>query len=82
VLERYKQRHETIEPWMESRNSGVAAIYGSKLDLQIGRAKVEFRTVNGRHPGKLRVVVLYADASRYYLGEKWKTMDMQLQQET
>ena len=30
VLERYKMGHERIESWMESRMSGLAAIYGSK----------------------------------------------------
>jgi len=53
-----------------------------KVDLQIDPAKVEFRTVNGRHSGTLRIVVFYADASRHCLGEEWKTMDMQLQEET
>jgi VWFA-related protein len=30
VLERYKQMHEKIESWLESRFSGLAAIYASK----------------------------------------------------
>jgi VWFA-related protein len=53
-----------------------------RVDLQIDPTQVEFRTVNDRHAGQLRIVLFYADASRHSLGEDWQNMDMQLREET
>jgi hypothetical protein len=59
--------------------SGAARI---EVNFQIDAERIAFRPVNGRHTGKLRIAIFYADAKRKYLGEEWRTVDLQLREET
>jgi hypothetical protein len=49
-----------------------------KVDLQIDAEKVRFKMVDDRHSGRLYITVFYADANGSYLGETWKTMNLEL----
>jgi VWFA-related protein len=65
--------------------AGVTDAAGSpqiKVDLQIDPGTIAFKTTDGRHTVRLRIVIFYADSNRRNLGEDWKTMDLNLQEET
>jgi len=53
-----------------------------RADLRIDSRNIRFRTANGRQTGKLRIAIFCADAKGNYVGEDWKTLDMNLQEET
>ncbi len=53
-----------------------------RVDLQVDPAGVRFRTVNDRHAGELRITIFYSDPKGRLLGEEWKTMEMNLLEET
>jgi len=53
-----------------------------KVDLEIDPKTIGFKTSDGRHAARLRIVVFYADSNSRYLGQDWKTMDLNLQEET
>lgn len=53
-----------------------------KIDLSIHPATNGFTTINGLHTAKLRIAIFYADAHQNFLGEDWKTMDLQLQEDS
>jgi VWFA-related protein len=53
-----------------------------KVDLIIDATTVAFKTVNDRHVAKLRIAVFALDSKENLVGEDWKTMNLQLQQET
>lgn len=68
-----------IETGISAAGSGQKQI---DVTLNIDISAVGFRTVNGRHTGRLRVVVYYADGRRNYLGEDWKNVDLKLLEDT
>lgn len=68
-----------IDTAMSTTAGGQAQI---NVGLQIDAARVGFREVNGRHMGKLRIAIFYADAKRNYLGEDWKNVDLRLLEDT
>jgi VWFA-related protein len=53
-----------------------------KAELRIDSRSVAFKNVNDLHTGKLRIALFCADSKGNYLGEDWKTLDMNLQEET
>lgn len=53
-----------------------------RVDLQIGPEKVGFKMVDLRHVARLRIAIFYADANGNYLGDSWKTLDMDLPEES
>ncbi|MBZ5497242.1 MAG: VWA domain-containing protein [Acidobacteriia bacterium] len=53
-----------------------------KVDLQIDPEKVGFKMVDLRHVGRLRIAIFYADANGNSLGDDWKTVDMELQEDS
>lgn len=50
--------------------------------LQIDAKRLGFRSVDGRHTDRLRIVIYYADGRRNYLGEEWKNLDLRLLEDT
>lgn len=52
------------------------------VNLNVDPSTVGFRTVDTLRTGKLRIAVFYADAKQHYLGEEWKTLDLNLHEET
>ncbi len=52
------------------------------VNLRIDPARIEFKQVNGRHTGRLRVVLFYADGKGNFLGEDWKNVDFRLLEDT
>ena len=65
-----------------SKMTGADGLTRLKVDLLIDPAPVEFKTVNGLHAARLRITVFYADAKASYLGQDWKTLDLQLQEDS
>ncbi len=53
-----------------------------KVDLNVNPGKLRLLDVNGRHVGKLRVTVFYANPRGQYLGDVWKKVDLNLREET
>jgi VWFA-related protein len=52
-----------------------------KVDVQIDPKTIKFKSSNGRHIARLRIAVFYG-RYRQSFGEDWKTMDLNLQEET
>lgn len=52
------------------------------IDLVIDPEKVGFRMVDDRHLARLYIVTFYADARGNLLGELWKTMNLDLPEES
>ncbi len=52
------------------------------VDLKIEASQVPFETVNGLHKGKLYVTIFSGDSKGRTLGDEWKTMEMNLREET
>ena len=52
------------------------------IDLVIDPEKVGFRMVDDRHLARLYIVTFYADAQGNLLGELWKTMNLDLPEES
>jgi VWFA-related protein len=53
-----------------------------RVDLQIDCTKVTLKPVEGRHAGKLRVTIFYADGKGNYLGGEWKLVTLRLLENT
>jgi len=53
-----------------------------RVDLQIDPSSVVFKTINDRHTGQVRVTIFYSDSKGRLLGEQWRTLDMNLREET
>ena len=53
-----------------------------RVDLQIAPDDIDLTVINGVHTGKLRATVFYADHAGNYLGEVWKTIELNLRDET
>ena len=69
-------------PFKISTATATDGIFQIKVDLQIDATKVGFKTVTDKQAGRLRITIFYADAKGNYLGEDWKTMTLQLQEES
>ncbi len=52
------------------------------VNLEIDLAHISLRDIGGRHTGRLRVVIYYADGRRNYLGEEWRNVDLKLLENT
>jgi hypothetical protein len=52
------------------------------VGLTIDAKKVACRTDNTLHFGRLRIALFYLDRSGNYVGNDWKTLDLQLQPDT
>jgi hypothetical protein len=50
--------------------------------MQVDLAKVRFQTVGDRHRGSLHITIFSADAKGSLLGEEWKTVEMNLREDT
>ncbi|MBZ5499939.1 MAG: VWA domain-containing protein [Acidobacteriia bacterium] len=50
------------------------------VNLNIDLSTVGLKIVDTLRTGKLRIAIFYADAKQHYLGEEWKTMDLQLRE--
>jgi len=48
------------------------------VDMRIEAEKVGFKMAGDRHLGRLYIAVFYADGSEKYLGESWKTLNLEL----
>lgn len=53
-----------------------------KVDFLVSPRSISLSTVGGRHVGKLRVTIYYADDAGNYLGDVWKVADLNLREET
>jgi VWFA-related protein len=53
-----------------------------KVDFLVLPQNISMSTVDGRHVGKLRVTIYYADDAGNYLGDVWKAADLNLREET
>jgi len=53
-----------------------------QIDLLIEPNAVPFQTVNTRHQGKLAITAFYGNSRGRYLGDSWKTLEMNLKEET
>jgi hypothetical protein len=53
-----------------------------KVDFQVSPRNISLTAVDGRHVGKLRVTIYYADDAGNYLGDVWKVLDLNLREET
>jgi VWFA-related protein len=51
------------------------------VNLNIDLSTIGLKIVDPLHTGKLRIAVFYADAKQHYLGEEWKTLDLQLRED-
>ena len=49
-----------------------------RVDLQIDCTKVTLKPVEGRHTGKLRITIFYADGKGNYLGGEWRLATLRL----
>lgn len=65
-----------------AKETGADGQQQINVNLDIDSAKVEYETVNGRHTGKLRITIFYADDSGNYLGVEWKMLDLNLLEST
>ena len=63
-------------------SAGEAGSRRINVGLQIDISNVVLRDVAGRHTGRLRVAIFYANGNRQYLGEEWKNVDLKLVDET
>lgn len=59
--------------------SGQALI---RVDLLIEASGLVIRSVDGRHRGKLRIAIFYADARQKFLGQEWKNVELNLTEPT
>ena len=53
-----------------------------KVDLKVSPGKIRLVDLSGRHVGKLRVTIFYANPRGQYLGDVWKKVDLNLREET
>ncbi len=53
----------------------------TRVSLKIDPARVQFKSADALHKGRLKVTVIYADTKGHDLGSDWRAIDIEVQED-